>query len=97
MTFIEGDPDQPIIIGRLYGTTNGGGNALFKGLVDGTYIFSVSADGHVTFGNRDSGNRPPLGASVIVAGYRRRASGTRDLPIHLAIELTPVPCRDCAP
>ena len=95
VTFIEGDPDHPLVIGPVYGdTTNPGGIVLFKGLPAGDYIVSISADGDVQFGDGPHGDRPPRGALIVVA-YDRGAGGHGNAPARLAIALEPLPCRDC--
>jgi len=95
VTFIEGDPDHPLVIGPVYGdTTNPGGIVFFKGLPAGDYIVSISADGYVQFGDGPHGDRPPRGALIVVA-YDRGGGGDGNAPARLAIALEPLPCRDC--
>ncbi|HEY3084433.1 MAG TPA: phage baseplate assembly protein V [Candidatus Dormibacteraeota bacterium] len=95
VTFIEGDPDHPVVVGPVYnGRTNGGGFVLFKGLPEGDYIVSVSADGHVQFGDGAHGDRPPLGAHIVVS-YGRGGGGAGDQRAHLRLRLLPLSCRDC--
>jgi hypothetical protein len=96
VTFIEGDPDHPLVVGPVYGgRTNGGGFVLFKGLPEGDYIVSVSAGGYVRFGDGPHGDRPPLGAHIVVA-YERGGGATGHPPARLRVELIPVTCRECS-
>lgn len=96
VTFIAGDIEHPYVLGSVYGTTNGGGHVLFKGLPSGTAVVSVSADGHVSFGNGAEGDRLPTGASIVIGAYRGGAGGAGNVPVRLSIELLPLPCwPDC--
>jgi hypothetical protein len=95
VTFIEGSPDHPELVGPVYGgRTNGGGFVLFKGLPEGDYIVSVSADRYVKFGDSAHRGLPPLGAHIVVS-YSRGGDGAGDQPAHLRLDLEPLPCRDC--
>lgn len=96
VSFIGGDINHPYVIGSVYGTTNGGGHALFKGLPSGTAVVSVSADGHVSFGNGAEGDRLPTGASIVIGAYRGGAGVAGNVPVRLAVELLPLLCwPDC--
>jgi hypothetical protein len=92
VSFIGGDVTHPYVVGSVYGTTNGGGHALFKGLPSGTAVVSVSADGHVSFGNGAEGDRLPTGASIVIGPYRGGAGAAGNVPVRLAIELLPLLC-----
>jgi len=92
VSFIAGDVNHPYVVGTVYGTTNGGGHELFKGLPSGTAVVSVSADGHVSFGNGAEGDRLPTGASIVIGAYRRGAGAAGNVPVLLAIELFPLRC-----
>ena len=92
VSFIGGDVNHPYVVGSVYGTTNGGGHVLFKGLPTGPAVVSVSADGHVSFGNGAQGDRLPTGASILIGAYRGGAGSVGDVPVRLAIELLPLLC-----
>jgi hypothetical protein len=92
VSFIGGDVNHPYVVGSVYGTTNGGGHVLFKGLPSGTAVVSVTADGHVSFGNGAEGDRLPTGASIVIGAYRGGAGASGNVPVRLAIELLPLLC-----
>ncbi len=92
VSFIGGDINHPYVVGSVYGTTNGGGHALFKGLPSGTAVASVSADGHVSFGNGAEGDRLPTGASIVIGAYRGGAGAAGNVPVRLAVALFPLLC-----
>jgi hypothetical protein len=96
VSFIGGDVNHPYVIGSVYGTTNGGGHVLFKGLPTGPAVVSVSADGHISFGNGAEGDRLPTGASIIIGAYRGGVGAAGNVPVRLAVELLPLLCwPDC--
>jgi hypothetical protein len=95
VTFIEGDPDNPIVIGDTYADrTNSGGVVFFKGLPEGDYIVSVDARGYVKFGDGAHGDRPPRGAHIAVL-YDRGGGDQGNQPARLGVGLVPVDCRTC--
>jgi len=95
VTFIEGDPDHPIVIGPVYsGVANPGGVVLFKGLSEGDYIVSVAAEGYVQFGDGAHGDRAPRGAHIVV-WYDRGAGDQGNQPVRLRLRLVPLVCRTC--
>jgi hypothetical protein len=95
VTFIEGDPDNPIVIGHTYtDRTNSGGLVFFMGLPEGDYIASVDATGYVKFGDGANGDRPPRGAHIAVS-YDRGGGGQGNQPVRLPVGLVPVDCRTC--
>jgi len=96
ITFVEGDPDHPIITGKAYNaTTNGGGHVLFKGLQPGGYVVSISADGYVRFGDGGDGRRLPTGLNVIVGGFRHGAGASGNVGVRVIVDLVPLPCVEC--
>jgi hypothetical protein len=95
VTFIEGDPDHPIVVGPVYRrVANPGGVTFFKGLPAGDYVVSADADGYVKFGDGAHGDRPPRGALINVS-YGGGAGSTGNQPVRLRIALVRLPCRTC--
>jgi carboxypeptidase family protein/type VI secretion system (T6SS) baseplate-like injector VgrG len=96
ITFVEGDPDHPIITGQVYNaTTNGGGHVLFKGLQAGGYVVSISADGYVKFGDGGDGKRLPTGLNVFVGSFRHGAGASGNVGVRVVVDLVPLTCADC--
>jgi hypothetical protein len=87
VTFIEGDPNDPVVIGPVYTTTtNPGGHFMISRLPAGAYILSVSRDGYVSFGEGAHDGVPPTGELIEISALYRGPSGGNIL-------LTP--CREC--
>jgi len=96
VSFLEGDPDHPIITGVVYNaTTNGGGHALFKGLQAGDYVISISADGYVKFGDAGNGKRLPTGLNIVFGGYQHGAGASGSVGVRVVVDLVPLTCVDC--
>ncbi len=96
VSFVEGDPDHPIITGQVYNaTTNGGGHVLFKGLQAGGYIVSISADGYVKFGDGGDGKRLPTGLKILFGGFRHGAGASGSVGVRVVVDLVPLTCVDC--
>ena len=94
VSFVEGDPDKPIVTGVVYKTnTNGGGHAFFDGLKPGAYVVSVRADGFVSFGDGAHGDRPPTGERVVVR-FRFGDGAAGNAPAQLIVRLVRI-CDHC--
>ena len=96
VTFIEGDPDHPIVIGRAYNaSTNGGGHVFFSGLAAGHYVVSVGAHAYVSFGDGAHGDVPPTGLQVVFGGYRHGSGAAGSVGVRVVVQLVPIICIDC--
>jgi hypothetical protein len=96
VTFIEGDPDHPLVIGRAYNaSTNGGGHAFFDGLAAGDYIVSVGAHAYVSFGDGAHGDVPPTGLHVVFGGYRHGSGAAGSVGVRAVVQLVPIICIGC--